>query len=219
MTTNNAFVEWLGQQFAQERTERRFCVGRLLDNTSVQQRAVPAATWMAGHIHAGFLVAQVAPGLWSLLRDDEPVEKQFYVLEPRPDGADGVHVLVFALRCDEWEHRCILPLVGSSAALLLDGMTSFSVGLSLSSPGQPGEVMTYVDVRAFAEELLQLPVVSHTRDAAVLAAALVSVTRYLFDAHPPTEANSVQRVCLTLVLGDEVLAGLDRVFRRASGAQ
>lgn len=217
--TTNAFLDWLGQQFVQERAEHRFCVGRLLDNASVRQRAVDLEPWMADHIQAGFLVAQVAPGLWSLLRDGEPVEKQFYVLEPRPDGADGVHVLVFALRCDDWEHRCVLPLVGEGAALLLEGMSTATVGLSLSSPGQPGEVMTYVDVRAYAEELLQLPVVSRTRDAAVFVAALVSVTRYLFDAHPPTEANSVQRVCVTLVLSDEVLAGLDHAFRSASGAR
>lgn len=217
--TTNAFVDWLGQQFAQERTERRFCVGRLLDNASVRQRAVPAELWMDGHIQAGFLVAQVAPGMWSLLRDGEPAEKSFYVLEPRPDASDGVCVLVFSMRCDEWEHRCVVPLVGASAALLLDGMTRFSVGLSMSSPGQPGEVMTYMDVTSHAEELLQLPVVSQTRDAAVLAGALVGVTRYLFDAHPPSADTSVRRVCLTLVLGDEVLAGLDRAFRRASGVQ
>lgn len=217
--TTNAFVDWLVQQFVQERAEHRFCVGRLLDNASVRQRAVDLELWMADHIQTGFLVAQVAPGLWSLLRDGEPVEKQFYALEPRPDGADGVHVLVFSMRCDEWEHRCVLPLVGEGAALLLDGMTKAAVGLSLSSPGQPGEVMTYVDVRAYAEELLQLPVVSRTRDAAVLAGSLVGVTRYLFDAHPPSTAASVRRLCVTLVLGDEVLAGLDRAFRRASGAQ
>jgi len=217
--TTNAFVDWLGQQFVQERTERRFCVGRLLDNTEVRQRAASAEPWLAQHVHAGFLVAQVAPDLWSLLRDGESVEKSFYVLEPRPDGADSVHVLVFALQCEEWEHRCVLPLVGEGASLLLEGMTTATVGLSLSSPGQPGEVMTYMNIASHAEELLQLPVVSQTRDAAVLAGALVGVTRYLFDAHPPTEANSVQRVCVTLVLGDEVLAGLDRVFRSASGAR
>lgn len=219
MTTNNAFVDWLGKQFAQERAELRFRVGRLLDNTAVRQRAALAEAWLAEHAHAGFLVAQVAPGLWSLLREGEPVEKSFYVLEPRPDAADGLCVLVFSMRCDDWEHRCVLPLVGGGAALLLEGMTTATVGLSLSSPGQPGEVMTYMDVTAHAEELLRLPIVSKTRDAAVLAGALVGVARYLFDTHPPSAAASVPQVCLTLVLGDEVLAGLDRAFRRASGAQ
>lgn len=160
---------------------------------------------------AWLLVGELHPKLFHLLKSGGWPSTSVTLLQANI----GIFYLVVRHSIDDWEHRFVLPMVGTSARAYVRSMEQHGVYAALTSSGNSKAIFNHLKRNPSDEVVTTLQaadIPDFVGDGAALAVESIASALQLLEplALPPLQASTeIRHVCLSLVYTDELAAQLE----------